>query len=37
MLDTLCGHTQVSEGRRYGEADLADKAQALRRFPRFKI
>lgn len=37
MLDTLCGHAQVTEGRNYGEADLADKAEALRRFPRYKI
>jgi integrase len=37
MLDTICGHTQVSEGRKYGEADLADKAEALSRFPRFNI
>lgn len=37
MLDTLCGHAQVSVGRDYGEADLADKAEALRRFPRFKM
>ncbi len=37
MLDVLCGHVQATEGRKYGEADLADKAEALRRFPRFKI
>ncbi|MGB7102558.1 MAG: tyrosine-type recombinase/integrase [Xanthobacteraceae bacterium] len=37
MLDTLCGHAQVTEGRNYGEADLADKAEALRRFPHYKI
>ncbi len=37
MLDAICGHAQVTEGRKYGEADLPDKAEALRRFPRFKI
>ena len=37
MLDALCGHAQVTEGRKYGEADLPDKAEALRRFPRFTI
>jgi integrase len=36
-LDALCGHARVTEGRKYGEADLSDKAEALRRFPRFKI
>ncbi len=35
MLDALCGHAQVTEGRKYGEADLSDKAEALRRFPRY--
>jgi integrase len=37
MLDTICGHKQATTGRSYGEADLADKAEALRRFPRFNI
>jgi integrase len=37
MLDTICGHSQATTGRGYGEADLGDKATALRRFPRFKI
>jgi integrase len=37
MLDAICGHAPASEGRRYGEAELPDKARALRRFPRFKI
>lgn len=36
MLDTICGHAPATVGRGYGEADLADKAEALRRFPRFK-
>ena len=37
MLDAICGHAPASVGRGYGEADLADKADALRRFPRFKL
>jgi integrase len=37
MLDTICGHAPATVGRGYGEADLADKAEALRRFPRFKV
>jgi integrase len=37
MLDVICGHAPATVGRGYGEADLADKAEALRRFPRFKV
>jgi integrase len=37
MLDVLCGHAAASVGRSYGVADLADKAEALRSFPRFNI
>jgi integrase len=37
MLDAICGHTQVSTGRSYGNPDLADKAQALEKFPCFEI
>ena len=37
MLDTICGHSQATTGRSYGEADLGDKAAALQRFPRFRI
>jgi hypothetical protein len=36
-LDTICGHAQATVGRGYGEADLPDKAEALRRFPRYKV
>jgi integrase len=36
-LDAICGHKQASTGRTYGEPTLADKAAALRQFPRFKI
>jgi integrase len=35
MLDAICGHAQVSVGRAYGPPKLADKAEALRRFPRY--
>jgi len=37
ILDAICGHAPATVGRGYGEADLADKAEALRRFPRFKV
>jgi integrase len=37
MLDVICGHAPATVGRGYGEADLSDKAEALRRFPRFKF
>jgi hypothetical protein len=37
MLDTICGHAPATVGRGYGEADLADNAEALRRFPRFTV
>jgi integrase len=36
MLDVICGHAPATVGRGYGEPELADKAAALRRFPRFK-
>jgi integrase len=37
MLDVLCGHAPANVGRSYGQPELADKAEALRRFPRFKV
>ncbi|MGO8922547.1 MAG: tyrosine-type recombinase/integrase [Xanthobacteraceae bacterium] len=37
MLDVICGHAPANVGRSYGEPELADKAEALRRFPRFKV
>jgi integrase len=37
VLDAICGHAPATVGRSYGEADLADKADALRTFPRFKV
>jgi integrase len=37
MLDVVCGHAPATVGRSYGVADLADKAEALRRFPRFDV
>jgi len=37
MLDALCGHAQVSEGRKYGQPDLVDKSEALKGFPRYKF
>jgi integrase len=37
MLDAICGHAPPSVGRGYGEPDLADKAEALQRFPRLRF
>jgi integrase len=37
MLDAICGHAPATVGRAYSEPDLADKASALRKFPRFKV
>ena len=36
VLDAIVGHAPASVGRSYGEPTLADKAQALRKFPRHK-
>jgi integrase len=36
VLDAIVGHAPASVGRGYGEPTLADKAEALRRFPRYK-
>jgi integrase len=35
VIDAICGHAPASEGRKYGEPTLSDKAQELRKFPRF--
>ena len=37
VLDAIVGHAPASVGRGYGEPTLADKAQALRQFPRYKL
>jgi integrase len=37
VLDAMIGHAPASVGRGYGEPTLADKAQALRKFPRYRI
>jgi hypothetical protein len=37
VLDAIVGHAPASVGRGYGEPTLADKAQALRKFPRYRI
>jgi len=37
VLDTMVGHAPASVGRAYGEPTLADKAQELRRFPRYRL
>ena len=36
VLDAIVGHAPASVGRTYGEPTLADKAQELRKFPRYK-
>jgi integrase len=36
VLDAIVGHAPASVGRGYGEPTLADKAQELRKFPRYK-
>jgi len=36
ILDAIVGHAPASVGRGYGEPTLADKAQELRKFPRYK-
>jgi integrase len=37
LLDAIVGHAPASVGRGYGEPTLADKAQALQKFPRYKL
>jgi integrase len=37
LLDAIVGHAPASVGRGYGEPTLADKAQALHQFPRYKL
>jgi integrase len=37
VLNTICGHAPASVGDEYGEASLEDMAEALRRFPRYKL
>jgi integrase len=36
VLDAIVGHAPASVGRGYGEPTLADKAEELRKFPRYK-
>jgi integrase len=37
VLDAIVGHAPASVGRGYGEPTLADKAQELRKFPRYRV
>jgi integrase len=37
ILDAIVGHAPASVGRGYGEPTLADKAQELCKFPRYRI
>jgi integrase len=35
LLDAICGHAPATVGRGYGAPTLVDKAEALRKFPRY--
>jgi integrase len=37
MSDSITGHAHQSVGASYGEPTLEDKAEAMKRFPRYKI
>jgi integrase len=37
IIKSITGHAQSSEGDKYGEAELKDKADALDRFPRYAV
>jgi hypothetical protein len=37
VLDAIVGHAPVSVGRGYGEPTLRDKADALKKFPRYDL
>jgi integrase len=37
VLDDICGHAPASDGAAYGASSLEDMAEALRRFPRYKL
>jgi integrase len=35
--DAITGHTPATEGRKYGQPNVADMAKALTKFPRYKL
>jgi integrase len=37
MNDAITGHTQATEGRKYGAPSVSAKAEALAKFPRYKL
>jgi hypothetical protein len=37
ILDAICGHTPAYEGRGYNTPTLADKAEELKKFPRYEL
>ncbi|GLR97819.1 hypothetical protein [Bradyrhizobium liaoningense] len=37
MNDAITGHTQATEGRKYGAPTPAAMAEALKKFPRYKL
>ncbi|MCW1996524.1 UNVERIFIED_ORG: hypothetical protein M2215_003323 [Bradyrhizobium japonicum] len=37
MNDAITGHTQATEGRKYGPPTASAMAEALKKFPRYKL
>jgi hypothetical protein len=37
MNDAITGHTQATEGRKYGPPTVLAMAEALKKFPRYKL
>ena len=37
MHDEITGHEHATEGRKYGTPTVEDIAEALRKFPRYKL
>jgi hypothetical protein len=35
--DAITGHTPATEGRKYGQPNVADMAKALKKFPRYAL
>lgn len=35
--DAITGHAPASEGRKYGQPSVTDKAKAMKKFPRYKL
>jgi K+-transporting ATPase c subunit len=37
MNDAITGHTQATEGRKYGTPNVTAMADALKKFPRYSL